>query len=314
MVGRAVVRHLVEAGRSVRGLARSDSSGAVLRAMGAEPVGGDLADYRSLVEAFAGCRVVYHMAGLNQMCPPRPVDLFSVNVDGTRNVVRAARTGGVERVVYTSSAAAIGEAPGTVGHEGSPHRGYYLSHYERSKHLAEQVVLAEAPDLAVIVNPASVQGPGRATGTGRLILDLARGKLPVLVRTRFSVVDIDDCARAHLLAEQVGKPGERYLLSGFTMSVEESVDLVERILNKTLKPRYLPAWMARGGGMAVEGLARLTGRRPRFCRETVRTLLHGHAYDGSKAAVELGFQYLPAETMVRRTLDWFMSEGLLPDV
>ena len=311
VVGQAVVRHLLEAGRSVRALSRSASTADVMTALGVTPVRGDLADYQSLVGAFTGCRVVYHVAGLNRMCPRRPDELLAVNVDGTRNVVRAARAAGVERVVYTSSAAAIGEAAGTVGHEGSRHRGYYLSHYERSKHLAEQVVLAEAADLTVLLNPASVQGPGRATGTGKAILDLARGKLPVLVRTRFSVVDIDDCARAHLLAEKAGKPGERYILSGFTMSIEEAATLLESVLDKTIRARYLPRWMALGGGLMVEGLARLTGRQPRFCREMVRTLLHGHAYDGTKASMELGFQYTPAESTIRRTLAWFAAEGLL---
>lgn len=312
VVGRAVVRHLVAAGDEVAALSRSPASDAVLAGLGAVPIRGHLFDDAALGSAFAGREVVYHLAGINVMCPTDPAELIRVNVDGAVRVVRAARAAGVRRVVHTSSAAAIGEAAGTVGREDSPHRGHYLSHYERSKHLAERAVLAEGEGIEVVaVNPSSVQGPGRATGTGKLIIDLVDGRLPALVDSRLSVVDIDDCARGHRLAAERGAPGERYLLNSFSLPVREAVALLAEVVGRDVRARYLPVPAAMAAAAVVEAGCRLAGKRPPVCREMVRTIAHGHTYDGSRATRELGLTYTPAETTLRALVEWAAREGML---
>lgn len=261
-----------------------------------------------------GCEVVYHAAGINALCFRDTAPLFEGNVRGSRNVVDAAAAAGVRRVVYTSSAAALGEARGTVGSETSPHRGSFLSSYERSKFEAEQAVLSAARETGievVCVNPASVQGPGRATGSTRLLLDYLNGKLKAIVESTISLVDIADCTAGHLLAEVRGKPGERYVLSGATLTVREGIQLLGRLTGINEPVRALPPAVATAAGVAVETVARLRGKTPRVCRDLVRTALHGHAYDGSKAARELGLSYTPVEETIRRTLDWFRDEGLV---
>jgi dihydroflavonol-4-reductase len=235
-----------------------------------------------------------------------------VNIEGTRNVMEACRSAGVGRMIHTSSAAAIGEAHGTIGSEDSPHRGSYLSRYERSKHLSERLLFDQAGDLDVVVaNPSSVQGPGRATGTGKLILDLMNGRLPFLVETTVSIVDIDDCARGHVLAAERGIAGRRYILNGSSSTISELLDRVNAITSRTLGPRFLPGWVASGGATAIELGGRITGRRPPFCREMVKVLRAGHTYDGSRATRELGLDYTPLENTIARTVDWFRAQGLL---
>lgn len=314
-VGGALLERLVAAGREVRALARTEDAMAAVAARGAEPVRGDVLDLTSLVEAMRGCEVVYHAAGVNAMCLADPRPMYRVNVEGSGNAVRAAAATGVRRLVYTSSAAAIGEAPGTVGREGSPHRGWYLSHYERSKHLAERRVLAWASALGldvVCVNPSSVQGPGRMGGTARLLLDLVNGRLPVVVDTDVSIVDVADCAEGHLRAEAHGRGGERYLLNGFTLSLREAVELLRRLTGRPRRIRFAPRWVARAAGEAAELARTVTRRELPLCRESVRTLLHGHRYDGSRAERELGLRYTSAEETVRRTLAWYAERGLAP--
>ena len=165
VVGGAVLRHVAEQEDDLRALVRSEEGAAAVSEWGATPVRGDITDPSILPEAMDGVDLVYHVAGLNLMCPRRPERLVEVNVDGAVNVVRAARRAGVRRLVFTSSAAVLGEARGQIGNEDSVHRGAYLSHYDRSKHLGEQAVAAEAGDMEVVmVNPSSVQGPGRRTG------------------------------------------------------------------------------------------------------------------------------------------------------
>jgi dihydroflavonol-4-reductase len=249
------------------------------------------------------------------MCLRDPTEMIRTNVEGSATMVRAAADAGAGRVVYTSSSSAIGEPRHTVGREDSPHRGSYLSAYERSKHLAERRVfeLAGALDVPVVsVNPSSVQGPGRATGSARLLLEVVNGRLPVLVDTTISLVDIGDCAMGHVLAETRGTPGERYLLSGASLTTREAVDLLDRIWGLPRKVRFAPGWVATVGGRIAWAGARALRRDATVCPEAVWTLLHGHRYDGSRAARELGLRYTPVETTLRRTLEWCAERGLVP--
>lgn len=312
VVGRAVVRHLVDAGHSVRALARSAETARTLTDLGAEPVSGDLLDVDSLGRLVDGAEWVFNVAGVNQLCPIDPDRLWQINVEGTRRLMVACQRQGVPRLVHTSSAVTIGEAEGEVGSETTAHRGYYLSHYERTKTESERIVLTERGDLdVVVVNPSSVQGPGRATGTGRLLLEALRGRLPVLVDSVFSLVDIDDCARAHLLAAEKGVTGERYLLSGATVTTREAVSLLSAISDRRVRARFLRPGVFSAFGTAVGGVWSLAGRDAPLCAEMVRVMLHGHRYDGSRATSELGLAYTALEQTLRRTVEWFTAEGLL---
>lgn len=312
VVGTAVLRHLVESGDEVRGLSRSEASDGVIADLGARPARGDVLDHSALVEAFSGCEIVYHVAGVNEMCSTDPERMYRVNVEGTRTVLRACAAAGVRRLVYTSSAVTIGEAAGVRATEDTPHRGFYLSEYERSKHHAERVVFAERTPVEVVaVNPGSVQGPGRATGTGGLILDVLRGRLPFLIEATVSMVDIDDCARGHLLAAGHGVPGRRYLLSGFTTTVSEAVEQAAAVLGRPVEVRLAPIWLVRALVATAYAGARAVGRTLPVCPEMIRVVAHGTDYDGSLAERELGLRYNPAEETIERMVNWFRSEGLL---
>ena len=313
-LGRAIIERLVDAGTRVKALARSDASAGQLGAFGAEPARGDVLDLESLAAAMRGSDVVYHAAGANAFCLRDPAPLFEVNVRGSQNVVRAAATADVRRVVYTSSAATLGEASGTVGSEDSPHRGSFLSDYERSKFEAERAVFetAQATGIEVVsVNPASVQGPGRATGSTKLLLDYVNGRLKAVVDSRLSLVDIADCTDGHLLAASRGNAGERYVLSGATVTVREGLKLVASILGLERRVRVLPPSLAMAVATAAEAIGAVGRRDPRICRELARTLIHGHAYDGSKAARALGVRYTPIEETLRRTVEWWVEQQLV---
>ncbi|MGB2952130.1 MAG: NAD-dependent epimerase/dehydratase family protein [Gaiellaceae bacterium] len=313
-LGRAIVERLIRESDRVKALARSEDSARSLGALGAEPVRGDILDLEALTSGMRGCDVVYHAAGANAFCVRDPSPMFEVNVEGSRTVVLAAARAGVRRVVYTSSAATLGEARGTVGSETSFHRGWFLSDYERSKFEAERAVLASARETGVevvCVNPASVQGPGRSGGSARLLLDYVNGRLKAVVDSQLSLVDIADCTDGHLLAGAKGKPGERYVLSGATLTVREGLALVARLAGVDQPLRTVPPSLAMALATAAEAYAWIRRDSPRVCRELVRTILHGHAYDGSKATRELGLIYTPVEETLRRTLDWWAEQGLV---
>ena len=237
-----------------------------------------------------------------------------MNVRGAEAAVRAAARAGVARVVLTSSAASLGEPPGTVGSEATTHRGSYLSIYERSKHEGEIAAVAAARRVGVelvSINPSSVQGPGRAGGTGRIMIAYLNGRLRAFVDTNISLVDIADCVEGHLLGAERGVPGERYVLNGATLSAKEALDIVSELSGVRHRVRFLPPTIAAVAGGLVEGAFKLRGRQPPVCREMVRTLLHGHRYDGSRAARELGLRYTPVADTFRRTIEWAVGEGLV---
>lgn len=303
VVGGAVLRHLLADGQSVRALVRV---GATLPA-DVEPVTGDVLDLSSLERCFAGVDTVYHVAGVNQLCSRRPTRMIRVNVEGTRLVAQAATEA---RLLHTSSAATLGETEGEIGDETTIPSGEWQSVYAYSKWQAEQEVHAVAGRQdVVIVNPSSVQGPGRATGTGKLLLSVMGGRLRTLVETRLSIVDIDDCARGHLLAAAKGTSGQRYVLNSFSLALSEAVRIIEDVVGRDLGVRYLPAAIARVAGVTGGALFRVLGKDAPICSESVRTLLHGHVYDGSKATRELGLVYTPADLTFGRLLDWARQEG-----
>ena len=312
VVGSAVVRHLVAAGHDVAALSRSRESSVELESLGATVVSGDVLDGEAVGRLVEGRQRVFHVAGVNELCSRDPSRMWQVNVEGTVTVAEQAALMGVERMVLTSSAVTIGEEGGARGNERSLHRGHFLSEYERSKTVAERIALDMAGDLEVVaVNPSSVQGPGRSTGTGALLLAAARGRSRFLVDTTFSLVDIDDCARGHLLAAEHGAPGERYILSGAVLTVRQVVRIIDSILGRRRRAWFLQPRLVSALAPVVETAFRAVRQQPPLCRESARVLLHGHSYDGSKATRDLGLRYTTVEDTLERAIRWFRDEGML---
>ncbi len=313
-IGGELATALRRRGDEVVGLARSEEAAEAVSAREARAVRGDVLDRGSLVRAMAGCEIAYHVAGVNSHCPQDPTNLLRTNVEGTENVVRAAAEAGIDRVVFTSSAASLGEAEGTVGTEGSPHRGSYLSIYDRSKHEAEGVAFATAAETGVEVvalNPSSVQGPPRKGGNGAIIIAYLNGRLRAFVETQVSVVDVQDVVAAHLLAAERGRPGERYVLNGATISSPEALRIVSELSGVQARVVMVPPRVARGITTLVDSALRLRGKTSPVCRGRVDTILHGHRYDGSRATRELGLRYTPVAETFRRTIEWAVAEGLV---
>jgi len=313
-VGGAILDHLVTSGHDVTATVRSEEAGRAIQARGGRPVTADLRDGPALIRAMDGNDVVFHAAGVNGFCFPDSSEMVATNVGGSVAVIRSALRAGVGKVIYTSSAVTIGEQAGAVGTESTIHRGWYLSEYERSKVEAERAVAIEAEDLGVnvvSVNPSSVQGPGRVTGTARLLLAFLKGRLRWLPATRATIIDVDDCARGHVAAAERGAKGARYLLAGATLSTAEMATRLGDAADIDVRVRTLPPVAARAAGVLVGGGFRLARKQAPICPEMIRTMLHGHAFDGSRAERELGVEYTPVEVTFRRMVEWYRDNGPL---
>jgi len=312
-VGRAVVRHAVEVRSGVRALARTDEAAATVSRLGAEPVRATLDSEAALAAGMRGCSSVLHVAGISEICPRDAAEMDRVNIDGPATVVRAAARAGIGRVVHTSSAATVGEHQGEIGRDDTVHRGTFLSRYERSKLLGERRAFEAGREHGVdvvSVNPSSVHGPGRTTGSAKLLIRAARSRVALLVRTWISVVDVDDCARAHLLAEERGRAGQRYVVSAASLPLCRAVEVLRDVAGR---PRHV-VWLPRSMVEAVVPLARTAANLwpgGRVCPAMIETLLHGHRYDGSRAAEQLGFSYTPPHETLGRTVAWYADRGLL---
>jgi dihydroflavonol-4-reductase len=310
-VGGLLLARLVREGRQVRALVRRPGDRERLPTPEVELALGDLADEEALARAADGCEIVYHVAGMNQLCLPDPTPLYDVNVEGTRRMLDAAQRAGVRRVVYTSSAATLGGGAGHPLDETAPPPQQLTSHYARSKLEAEQVALGFTAVEVVALNPSSVQGPGRVTGTARVFLDYLNGKLPFDMPSRFGICYTEDCVNGHLLAELKGRPGQRYVLNTATLSNREAIDLIAVIAGLADRPRTLPLPLAMAAAACLESLARVRGTRPILCREAVRTVGHPHLYDGSRAERQLGLRYTPLREAMEATVRWYLEQGLI---
>jgi dihydroflavonol-4-reductase len=181
----------------------------------------DLLDPPALERAVAGCDAVVHVAALYSYDAP-PEEIERVNVQGTRNLLEAAARKGVRRFVFTSTAGTCGPVRGRNATEDDEPPAWELTvPYKRTK-LAAEVLAREAG--AVVVNPTTPIGEGdrKPTPTGRMIAGVARGRILGFVPTTgLNLVDVRDVARGHALALEHGEPGERYLLGGANLPLEE---------------------------------------------------------------------------------------------
>jgi dihydroflavonol-4-reductase len=313
-IGGALLDRLLADRRSVRVLVRTDSAAEKLAARGVEPVIGDLANESALSTGVRSVDTVFHVAGVNEMCTLNPDAMMAGNVDGTLAVFRAAAAAGVSCMVYTSSAVTVGHAgKGRLADETMMHDRVFVSHYERSKYEAEVALFEAARSSSVrvvAVNPVSVQGPGRTGGSARLLLGILKQDRPILPATTVSLVDIADCVQGHLLAEAHGVHRARYLLSGAVVDTKQAAALLGEVVNTNKRPIVIPVGVVRAVGLPVAWLLNRLGKTS-VCPEMVRTLVKGHAYDGSKATRDLGLAYTPIEDTMRTTVAWYRSEGLL---
>jgi len=313
-LGWHVARVLLKRGYAVRALLRPGSE---ISGLDVEPVSGDLRDPQSLARAVAGCGLVFHVAADYRLWAKNPQDLYRSNVDGTRNLLEAARGAGVERLVYTSTVGCIGIPQRGVGDENTPVSLKDMAgDYKRSKFLAEQVVLqfARAGFPAIIVNPTAPVGDHdvKPTPTGQTVLDFLNGKMPAFIDTGLNIVDARDAAEGHWLACEHGRLGERYILGSENLTLAQILQTLARITGRRAPTVKLPYAVAYCAGVCSTAWAEVTGAPPRVPIDAVRMARKKMWVVHEKAQRELGFHPAPAETALRRAVEWFSGAWHAP--
>lgn len=317
-VGAAVARCLLSGNHRVRVLVRENSNRGNLEGLDLDIVVGDLRQPESLRPALSGCKALFHVAADYRLWARDPETLYMNNVTGTINIMRAALEAGVERIVYTSSVATLGlNRDGAPADEKTPATlDDMIGDYKRSKYLAEEAVmrLVREDDLpAVIVNPSTPVGPRdiRPTPTGRLIVDAAAGRMPAFVDTGLNVVHVDDVARGHLLAFERGRIGERYVLGGDNMSLEEILREVARVAGRPAPGVRLPHGLVMPVAYLSEAWARVFGGEPLATVDGVKMSRKRMYFSSRKAERAFAYRHRPGADAIRDAVAWFRDNAYL---
>ena len=318
-LGSHVARQLLKRGADLRLLVRSTSRTDNINDLPADRVVGDLRDVESLKRGMNGCEYVFHVAADYRLWAVNGQELYDSNVEGTSNVLQAARESHVRRVVYTSSVATMGF--GNNGHmtdESTPvSLANMIGDYKRSKFMAEQRVIEAARDgqNVVIVNPTTPIGERdiKPTPTGRIVVDFLKRKFPAYVDTGLNLVDVIDCADGHLLAMEKAAPAERYILGGENLTLKQILDKLAAITGLPSPSIRLPYAVAYATGV-VDTLVtgKIRQREPRVTLDSVRMGRKKMFVTSAKAERDLGWNPGPVDGALRRAVEWFRANGYAP--
>lgn len=315
-LGSHVARVLLSRGADLRLLVRPTSRLDNVADLKAEHAIGDLRDVESLKRGMSGCDVVFHVAADYRLWAVNGRELYDSNVDGTRNILEAAKAAGVRRVVYTSSVATMGFGNnGRMTDESTPvSLADMIGDYKRSKFMAEQVVIeaARAGQDVVIVNPTTPIGERdiKPTPTGRIVVDFLKRKFPAYVDTGLNLVDVHDCAEGHLLALEKAKPGERYILGGENLTLKQILDKLAAITglpSPNIRLPYAVAYVTGVVDTLVTGKIRKV--EPRVTLDSVRMGRKKMFVTSAKAERELGWNPGPIDNALQRAAEWFRANG-----
>lgn len=314
-IGSAVVRRLLARGTSVVAFAEPGASLANLDGLDVEIIEGNILDPEALKRGMKGCDAVFHLAAIYKLWLPDNKLMYDVNVEGTKNVMFAALDAGAERVVHTSSIAAVGlSEDGQLSDETTEFNYWDMAnHYIRSKWLSERDALRFASEglNVVAVNPAFPFGERdiAPTPTGSFIVEALNHRVPGYTEGGFNAVDVDDVAECHVLAADKGRVGERYIAGGHNVTYKEFYDAVTAIAGVKPVKRKLPTALVHGMAWAMERYADYKQQAPRITLKAARYASRKVWFDTSKAHDELGMPLTPLAETIEKSVRWFRANG-----
>ena len=315
-VGSAVARALVARGLHVRVLMRAHASRANISGVDCEPVTGDMRDEASVAAAMKGVRYLFHVAADYRLWARDPGEIERNNLLGARATMGAALTCGVERVVYTSSVAALKPGNSAVDETSRHTPQSVIGAYKRSKLVAEREVerlVREEGLPAVIVAPSTPIGPRdiKPTPTGRVIVEAATGRMPAFVDTGLNLVHVDDVAQGHLLALDKGRIGENYILGGTDVALQTMLGDIAFLTGRRAPRLKVPRAPLFPLAWAAETFARVSGKEPFLTADALRMSRYRMFFSSEKARRELGYATRPYKEGLNDALAWFRDNGYL---
>ena len=235
-IGNVLVRDLIKKGYEVTSLALNEKDGEILKGLDTKIVYGDVRKIETLVKAFEGADMVFHLAGIIEIGSGNKKKVHEVNVNGSKNVVAACKMAHVKRLVYTSSVHAIPEKEGAITETKEFSPKLVKGTYAKSKAEATNYILnSNSDDLEVIItHPSGVIGPYEyiKSNMGQLIIDCANGSMKATLKGGYNFVDVRDVSNGIILAAEKGRPGECYILAGHSISIQDLMAIIEKLTGK----------------------------------------------------------------------------------
>jgi dihydroflavonol-4-reductase len=320
-IGSAVIRRLLDAGRSVRALVERGAPRDNLVALGhrgaaLEIIEVDVCDYVGMARALDGASAYYHLAAIYKVWLRDPSVIYRVNIEGTTTSLLAARAANVPKIVYTSSIAAVGlRDSGEPSDETDAFNLHAIANeYLLTKHLSERIALRFAETMPiVVVNPAFPFGAGDVapTPTGKIVLALLKGEVPGVSAGGFCAIDVDDVAAGHVAAETKGRVGERYILGNHNVELGAFFNVVAKVAGVRAPRLPIPSALGQAIGFGLELWAdHVSHEEPRGTYKAIRYMQRKAFFDVSKARRELGLPCTPLEDSVERAVRWFKDRGM----
>lgn len=314
-IGRRLVEQLIGAGWSVNAFVRPATDTSAVARGNVIIHRGDLGDRAALECAMRGCDAVFHLAAYARNWARNPEVFFKVNVEGTQNVLEAAKKAGVRRMVHTSTNLVLEPSSGAPVTEDILRSAPFYTHYEESKTAAEGLVRNAVQDglEAVIVNPTRVFGPGlvsEGNSVTRLIKMYLRGDGRFVLGDGSNVGNyafVEDVARGHILAAEKGHPGERYILGGENISFRGFYEMLAEASGQRHRIFCIPKTAARLLAEVEHRRASWFKGYPLISPEWVRLFLDDWACSSDKAIRELGYVITPLPEALRLTVEWLRN-------
>ena len=316
-IGIQLVKKLIDSGNTVHALYRSEAKADLIRIEGVTLFKGDIMDKQCLLLAMKGCSQAYHVAAYAAVWSKDPTLFLRFNVDGTLNVLEAARLTGIDRMVVTSTAGILGPSEKEPVNENSPVPSSFFTLYEDSKYKMEQelkIFSNPTPEL-IIVNPTRVYGPGflsKSNGMSLMIKKYIAGSwrfIPGDGKRMGNYVYVEDVVSGHLLAMEKGTSGERYVLGGEDISYMQLFDFVRTSSGVSKRLFHIPVQLLFFAAGLFSILSKVTGKPPLIVPSWVRKLTHNWVVSSEKAIKELGYAPMNAKEGIDRTVQWLIANN-----
>jgi dihydroflavonol-4-reductase len=288
---------------------------------GVKAIKGSILDQDALEKAMKGQQCVFHLAALTHLWAKRKKDFEAVNVEGTRNVLAAAKKAKAKKIVVTSTETILrawrDPNPFPISeNDPAPRLEDMAGPYTRSKWQADRLVREAANGGLPVVSvyPTVPVGPGDhgLTAPTRMILDFVRGKTPAYLNALLNYVPVIDVARGHYQAAILGEPGGRYILGGENLAMAHFLTELEDVSGKKMPKRRVPFELAYSFAVLSEFFADVITRKPPLAsREGVRLAMNPSFVSTEFAIAKLGYRPSDVKPALKATITWFKKEGLI---
>lgn len=314
-LGQKLAMKLAENGEKINVLVRNKDKSHQLNHSNISIFSGDILDSDSIKVAMEGCEQVFHVAALARAWSKDPNDFYTINVEGTKNMIQVAEYHGIKKFVQTSSTGTIGPSLHQPNNEDTPRWSSFNNDYEISKHLADQELLKAVKNgfPGMIAMPSRIYGPGLespSSGVNRLIKGFLKSRVAIIPRGNVGIANyayIDDVVHGHIMVREKGEIGEKYILGGENVSIKELFNLIQK--NSPSKGLVIPIpnGLIKFSAMTESLLSKIIHYSPRLTVDLVKRLLQNAVFDSSKAIHKLNYEITPLDHGIQKTIQHYLN-------